>query len=150
MSGPDKDEWLDAVYSEIRSLIINDIFDIVSKPNDRRIIKCRTILRNKYDANGALNRRKARVVAKGYAQRPGINFFETYAPIARLGSLRLLMALTTKFNLRVSQLDIETAYLNGKIDTDVFMDLPDLLHGMLKRMTHQKQDAEILRRASPF
>lgn len=112
MSGPNEDEWLDAVYSENRSLILNDTFDIVSGPKNGRTIKCRTVLRNKFDANEVLNRRKARVVAKGYAQRPGIDFSGTYAPVARLGSLRLLMALAAKFDLTVSQLDVETAYLN--------------------------------------
>lgn len=66
-------------------------------------------------------------MAKGFAQRPGIDFFETFAPVACLGSFRLMMALAAKFDLHISQLDVETAYLNGKIDTEIFMEKPELL-----------------------
>lgn len=68
VSGPDRNEWLDAIYSEVRSLIANDTFSIEPRPESGRVIKCRTVLRNKFDADGNLIRRKARVVAKGYAQ----------------------------------------------------------------------------------
>jgi len=70
--------------------------------------KCKTVLRNKYNVNGALDRRKARVVARGFAQCPGVYFFETFVPVARLGSFRLLIALAAKFDLKISQLDVET------------------------------------------
>lgn len=131
-----KNEWLDAVQSEVKSLIINDTFDVVSRPQNGKVIKCRTVLKNKFDANGVLKRRKARIVAKGCAQRPGIDFSGTFAPVARLSSLRLLMALAAKFDLTISQLDIETAYLNGNIDTDLYMELPDFLQNTLERMAH--------------
>lgn len=62
--------------------------------------------------DGKLKRRKARVVAKRFAQRPGIDFFQTFAPVARLSLVRVSMALATKYDLKISQIDIETAYLN--------------------------------------
>jgi len=146
VTGPQKDEWRDALYSEIRSLIQNDTFDLVDRPADKKVLKCRTVLRNKYNMDGALDRRKARVVARGFAQCPGVDFFETFAPVARLGSFRLLIAVAAKFDLRISQLDVETAYLNGKIDVETFMETPELLREMLERMIIQEDNAEILKR----
>lgn len=142
ISGPDKQEWENAICSEIRSLILNNTFDFVDRPTNGEVIKCRTVLRNKYGADGHLRRRKARIVAKGFTQRPGVDFFETFAPVARLSSLRLLVALAAKFNLRISQLDIETAYLNGKMDTEVFMEQPELLGEMLRRIASADANPE--------
>jgi len=144
ISGPDKDEW-HAVYSEIKSLIQNDTFKIVPRPINRKIIKYRTVLRNKYNVNGNISRRKARVMAKGFAQYPGIDFFEIFASVARIGSFQLLMALSAKYDLKVSQLDVKTAYLNEKIDIEVYMEKPELLHETLERII-QENDSQILRR----
>jgi hypothetical protein len=142
--GADKDEWKDAILSEIKSLVINDTWDVVDKPDHAKVVGCRTVLRNKYAADGTLDRRKARVVAKGFTQRPGIDFHDTFAPVARLSSLRLLVALAAKYNLKISQLDVTSAYLNGKIDTEVFMEKPALLQKMLQRIINEEEDDHTL------
>lgn len=147
LSGPSSDEWEDAILAEIKSLISNDTFDLVNKPSNEKIIKCRTVLRNKYGPDGLLERWKARVVAKGFAQKPGIHYFETYAPVARLSSLRSLLAVAAKFDLHVAQLDIETAYLNGRIDTDIYMEMPELLEKMLQRIISEDANSSISQRA---
>jgi len=85
-------------------------------------------------------------VVKGFAQRPGMDFFETFAPVARIGYFQLLMALTAKYDLKVSQLDVEMTYLNGKIDTKVYMKKPELLHEISERIVIQESDSQILRR----
>ena len=147
IAGPDRLEWREAIYSEIKSLIANDTWEIVKKPVTGKIIGSRTVLRNKYMAEGNLERRKARVVAQGFTQRPGIDFHDTFAPVARLGSLRLLMALAARTGMRISQLDVTIAYLNGQIDTEIFMQKPQLLEEMLKRIVQEEKDAELLVRA---
>lgn len=147
LSGPDRAAWIEAIYSEFRSLIENDTWDIVDKPPDRKVIGCRVVLRNKLEADGSLGRRKARVVAKGYAQRPGVDFRETFAPVARMGSFRLLIALAAKHDLHISQLDVETAFLNGKMDVEVLMDMPDMLASMLERMIADKSNPNVSVRA---
>ena len=68
LRGPDQKGWEDAVLSETRSMLIYDTFDLVSRPKGERVIKCRTVLRNKLNSRGLLERRKARIVVKGYAQ----------------------------------------------------------------------------------
>jgi len=78
---------------------------------DSNIVRCRTILRNKYGANEELIQRKARVVVKGYSQRPGIDFHDTFAPVARLESLRILIAISAEREMAISQFDITSAYM---------------------------------------
>lgn len=146
-SGPDSVEWMDAIYSEMKCLVSNDTWKIVDKPQEGKVIGSRIVLRNKYASDGNLERRKARVVAQGFTQRAGIDFYDTFAPVARLSSLRLLMSLAAKFNLNVSQLDVTTAYLNGIIDTDIFMETPKFLNEMLERIVQEESDVKLVKQA---
>lgn len=93
-----------------------------------------------------MERKKARVVAQGFTQRPGIDFHETFAPVARLSFLRVLVALASKHDLRISQLDVTTAYLNGKIDTDIYMAKPTFLDEMLERIIREEKDVNIIKK----
>ena len=147
LSGPNEQKWCDAIYSEVRSLILNDAFKIVKKPAGSKIVKCRTVLTNKYDSNNNVERQKARIVAKGFTQRLGIDYFNTFAPVTRLSSLRLLMALAAKQGLKISQLDIENDYLNGPIDTEVYMETPEMLSEMLQRLICEDESPAIVERA---
>jgi hypothetical protein len=80
---------------------------------------------------GSVDRRKARLVAKGFTQKPGIDFNETFAPVARLGSIRLFMAIAVELGLQVHQLDFTSAYLNGEIEEEVFMEVPSEFYDIL-------------------
>lgn len=91
-----------------------------------------------------MERRKARVVAKGFAQRPGIDFNDTFAPVARLNSFRLLMALSEEFDMDIHQVDVTTAYLNGNIDEAVYMDKPDLLEQMLDKIAKEETNIKLV------
>lgn len=82
-------------------------------------------------------------MARGFAQRPRIDFFETFALVARLDSLLTLPALAAKFDLKISQLDIETAYLSGKMDTTVSIEPPELLGNMLDSMATSEIDPHL-------
>jgi len=94
------------------------------RPEKRKIIGSRIVLRNKYDSGGRIERRKARLVAQGCSQFPGIDFDESYVPVARMSSIRLATALAARYGMKIRQLDITTAYLNGTIDEEVFMQVP--------------------------
>lgn len=83
------------------------------------------VLRNKCKPDGSIDRRKARVVARGFAQQPGVHFNETFEPVALLSSIRLLIALAAKYKMEIKQLDVTTAYLNGPIKEEVFMEVPE-------------------------
>jgi len=84
------------------------------------VIGCRVVLTNKFKADGSLERRKARVVAKSFVQRLGVDFIESFAPVARLESVRLAMAV--ELNMSIKQIDITSVYLNGSLLEDTYME----------------------------
>lgn len=147
VSGPDSNEWRDAIYAEIKSLVGNETWTLVDRPSGEKVIGCRTVLRNKYKADGKLERRKARVVAKGFSQRPGVDFHDTFAPVARIGSLRTLVAIAVEQDMEIAQIDVTTAYLNGTMDTTVYIEKPDMLQEMLERIISTERDTELIARA---
>ncbi|KFD64701.1 hypothetical protein M514_23159 [Trichuris suis] len=138
MESPDAREWYDAIKMEILSLIENNSWFIVERPSDRQIVGSRLVLCNKFKSDWSLERRKARLVAKGYTQQRGTDFKETFAPVVRLNSIRTLMALTVEKGLTVHQLDVATAFLNGDLEEEIFMQLPDLLEKTLEEIQLRK------------
>lgn len=83
------------------------------------------MFRRKYNTDGSLNTFKARLVAKGYRQKEGIDYFDTYAPVARIISIRILFALASIYDLHVHQMDVKTTFLNGDLDKEVYMEQPE-------------------------
>lgn len=120
---------------------------MIEKPQEAKVIGSRIVLRDKYGADGQLERRKARLVARGFSQRPRTDFHDTFAPVARLRSFRLLVALSVKYGLSITQLDVTTAYLNSEIDTVIYMSKPPLLDEMLQRMIREEPDTNIAAKA---
>lgn len=142
MLSENKTEWLDAISNEFESLIKNDTWKIIEKPKDKNIVDNRIVLTNKVNSNGKIYRRKARLVARGFSQIKGYDFDKTFAPVARIDSLRLLMAIAAEYNLIVHQLDVTCAFLNGKLDEEIYMAIPECLQDCLKRMS-EKNKCEI-------
>ena len=93
-------------------------------PKDRNAIDCKWVYCIKRDDKGKITKYKARLVAKGFSQIPGIDFTETFAPVLRLDTLRLLLALATKLNLVIHVVNIMGAYLNGTLDEEIYMKQP--------------------------
>lgn len=119
-----KDEnWLQAMKEEIDSLQRNDTYELVEQPVGIRPIQCRWIFKNKITTDGQ-RKYKARLVAKGYSQRFGIDFHETYSPVARLESIRMLLAISAKMKLKMIHFDVCTAFLYGKLDEELYMQQP--------------------------
>jgi len=145
ISSPESAEWKNAIAEEIKSLIKNDTWEIVDRPRNRNIVSSRLILRHKLKSDGTLERRKARLVARGFSQRPGIDFYETFAPVARLGSIRMLTALAAQNDMKIHQLDITTAYLNGIIEEEIYMEMPDMLEESLKLIMKNKKENSNIR-----
>lgn len=98
--GLDAAEWNDAITSELRSILKNT-WTLVDQPESAIIIGNRVILRNKYREDGTLERRKARIAAKGFAQRPGVDFDDTFTPVARMESIRMLMTVVAEKGMTV-------------------------------------------------
>ena len=123
------EEWQEAIRSEIKAHLKNGTWKIIEKKNVQNVIGCKMILKKKYKANGELERRKARLVAKGFAQLPEVDFHETFAPVAKL--IRLLVGIAVEENMSVKQFDVSTAFLNGDLEEEIFMEKPKYLETYL-------------------
>jgi len=106
MNSEEKEKWSHAILS-VRNLVKNDTFQIVAKSKGQNVIGSRLVLTNKYNPDGFIERRKARVVAKGYSQRSDVN----YQTFACLDSIRLVMTISAQYGLFVHQVDVVTIYL---------------------------------------
>lgn len=97
----------------------NNTWTLTNLPEGRKAIKCKWVFKTKHDAAGNIDRYKARLVIKGYSQRKGVDYDETYSPVVRHSSLRYLFALAAKHNLYVDQMDAITAFLQGDLDEKI-------------------------------
>lgn len=129
----DDNSEFDQPQNEQEVLNKNDTWTMADRPNEKNIIGSRTVLQYKYNGKGESLKRKARVVAQGFSQRPGVDYNNTFAPVARLSSIRLLLALAVKYDLFIQQLDITMAHLHETIDEEIFMEKPKLLKESLKK-----------------
>jgi len=93
----------------------NQVWELVPRPNDHPIIGTKWVFRNKLDENGIIVRKKARLVPKGYNQEEGIDYEETYAPVARLEAIRMLLSFASIMDFKIYQMDVKSAFLNGLI-----------------------------------
>ena len=91
-------------------------------PPESKPIGCKWMFRRKYNSDGTLNTYKARLVAKGFRQKEGIDYFDTYALVARITTIRVLFALASLDNLYVHQMDVKTTFLNGDLDEEIYME----------------------------
>ena len=110
---------------EFVSLIENGTFQPVRLPADRKAIGCRWVFKLKRKADGSVNRYKARLIAKGYSQHPGLEFSEVFVPTAKWAALRAILALSALEDLELYSVDISTAFLNGDMEHDVYMQQPE-------------------------
>jgi hypothetical protein len=83
------------------------------------------VFKKKLRSNGTIDKYKVRLVAKGYAQKEGDDFFDTYSPVARMTAIRVLLSLAASYDLFVHQMDVKTAFLNGELDEKIYIDQPD-------------------------
>ncbi|KAJ9557496.1 hypothetical protein OSB04_012110 [Centaurea solstitialis] len=116
--------YVSAMQEELAEFIRNNVWLLVPRPRKRTIIGSKWIFRNKLDEIGTIIRNKARLVAQGYRQEEGIDYDETFAPVARLEAIRLFLAFVAHMNFKVYQMDIKNAFLNGKLNEEVYVAQP--------------------------
>ena len=125
MERPDGKEWQSAMREEYESLVKNKTWELVDLPQGRTPISCKWVYKIKYDSSGNIERYKARLVARGFTQRYGIDYEETFAPVVKFASLRCLLALAAFEDMELHQMDVKTAYLNGDLKEEIFMEQPE-------------------------
>ncbi|GJU52940.1 retrovirus-related pol polyprotein from transposon TNT 1-94 [Tanacetum coccineum] len=118
------DSWIVAMQEELNQFIANDVWELVPQPRNMTIIGTKWVFRNKLDENGIVSRNKTRLVAQGYNQQERIGYDETYAPIARLESIRILLAYAGALDFKLFQMDVKSAFLNGFINEEVYVAQP--------------------------
>ena len=123
---PDKDKYLDAIEVEIKGLEHNNTWTLVPRPKDKPVLKGRLVFKKKLKANGNLDKYKARYVVKGFLQKQGINYNETFASTTKPISLRLLLAIATLLDLEVYKGDVKQAFAVPAIDAEVYLEQPPL------------------------
>jgi hypothetical protein len=124
-SGPDSDLWQRAILSELDALERNNTWDVVDKPDDRKIIGSKWVFKIKRDSLGNIEKYKARLVAKGFSQVEGLDYDELFAPVVRFDSLRLLLAISAQFGWVPAQMDVTAAFLYPELPDELFMQLPE-------------------------
>ncbi|KAL4283202.1 hypothetical protein GQ457_16G007940 [Hibiscus cannabinus] len=117
-------EWRDAMTEELQAMESHHTWSVVSLPPGKQAIDCKWVYRIKRKADGSIDRYKARLVAKGFTQIEGIDYTNTFSPVAKMTSFKLLLALATVHNWHLFQLDVNNAFLNGMLDEEVYMKLP--------------------------
>ncbi|GJY64355.1 retrovirus-related pol polyprotein from transposon TNT 1-94 [Tanacetum coccineum] len=118
------ESWIVAMQEELNQFVANDVWELVPQPRNMTIIGTKWVFRNKLDENGIVSRNKARLVAQGYNQQEGIDYDETYALVARLESIRILLAYACALDFKLFQMDVKSAFLNGFINEEVYVAQP--------------------------
>jgi hypothetical protein len=118
-------EWELADKEEYQQLLDNGTFELVDLPEGRKAIGCKIIRKIKYNADNSIDKRKSRIVAQGFNQRRGIDYNETFSPTLHHTSLRIILAISTKLNLELKQLDIKGAYLYADLEEEIYMKQPE-------------------------
>lgn len=125
VNGVKKKERLEAINEEMKSLERNNTWELVERPENISVIDCNWVFQIKYDEKGNIQKYKVRLIARGFLQRKGINYSETYSPVANMTTIRVLIAVANHFKWVVYQMDVKTAFLNGYLYEEVYMSQPE-------------------------
>jgi hypothetical protein len=117
--------WLEAINDELDSIMSNHTWELVELPPKIKPIGCKWIFKRKLKPDGTIDKYKARLVAKGYRQKQNVDYFDTYSPVTRIASIRILFAIASIYKLVVYQMDVKTAFLNGDLEEEIYMKQPE-------------------------
>jgi hypothetical protein len=119
-----KKEWVDAMTEEYQSIIKNDVWEIVPRPKSKDVVSSKWLFKIKHVVYGSIEKYKAIFVTRGFSQKEGIKYEETFALVARYTSIITIIALVAKMKWKLHQMDVKTAFLNGVIEEEVYIEQP--------------------------
>lgn len=116
--------WKDAMTEEYNSILKNDVWEIVPRPKNKSDVSSKWLFKIKHAADVSIGKYKARFVVRGFSQKEGINYEETFAPVAKYTSVRTVIAIVASKGWKIHQMDVKTAFLNGIIEEEVYLEQP--------------------------
>jgi len=119
-------KWIEAMREEMHSIISNNVLDVQDLPHGRKKVRRKWVYDVKKDSDGNTVRHKARLVAKGFTQKEGIDYHDVFSPVPMFETLRFLQAFVAAIHFELEQIDIKTAFLNGHLQEEIYMDSPPL------------------------
>ncbi|GJS92823.1 retrotransposon protein, putative, ty1-copia subclass [Tanacetum coccineum] len=122
---PESDKWLNAINVEMQSMKDNEVWDLVDLPPNGKTVGSKWLFKKKNDMDGDVHTYKACLVAKGYTQTPRIDYEETFSPVADIRAIRILIAIAAFYDYEIWQMDVKTAFLNGYLFEEVYMEQPE-------------------------
>jgi len=123
--GSNDEKWTKAIEEELMQIEKKHTWDLVPRPRNKNVIGTKWVFRNKLNEVAEVIRNKARLVCKGYSQIEGIDFEETFSPVERIEVVRLFLAFATFKDFKVYQMDVKSAFLNGDLEEEVYIEQPD-------------------------
>ena len=147
MESSESKYWKVAADDEMSSIDENDVFDLVDCPKGKKVIGNRWVFRKKFKADGTVEKYKARLVVKGYVQKPNIDYEETFSPVARFDTVRTVLSVAASEKLILRQFDVKTAFLYGNLNEEVYMSQPEGFEDGTNRVCRLKRSLYGLKQA---
>ena len=135
-------DWVNSMHEELHQFVQNDVWELIPRPKGVNVIGTKWIFKNKSDEHGTVIINKSRLVAQGYTQVERVVFDEIFASVARLESIRILLAIASHLNFKLYQMDVKSAFLNGMLQEEVYV---EQLKGFVD--PHKPDDVYKLKRA---
>ena len=119
-----KEQWKEAMTKEHQSIIKNDVWEIVPRPKEKSTVTSKWVYKVKHATDGSMEKYKARFTARGFSQKEGEDYDETFAPVSRYTSIRAIISLVASMGWSLHQMDVKTRFLNGEIEEEVYIEKP--------------------------
>jgi hypothetical protein len=141
--------WKDAMIEKYESILKNDVWEVVPGPHGKSVVTSKWIYKIKHAEDGSVEKFKARFVARGFSQKEGIDYDEIFAPVARYTSIRIIISLALVFDWKLHQMDVKTAFLNGEVEQEVYIEQPEgfVIHGKESHVCKHKKSLYGLKQA---
>ncbi|GJX50148.1 retrotransposon protein, putative, ty1-copia subclass [Tanacetum coccineum] len=125
LSDPESDKWLEAMNTEMQSMKDNQVWNLVDLPPNCKTVRSKWIFKKRINMDGNIHTYKARLIAKGFTQTYGVDYEETFSPVADIKAIKILIAIAVFYNYKIWQMDVKYAFLNGRLNKDVYMVQPE-------------------------